>query len=194
MKWDYANLEERSRCILIVESNKEDPEREEAGEFVNGILDRIIDQIKNGTPEEREALPCRRCWIFKPKAEGHGSISSVQSCGQGSLFIFVPFQKVVPADQPIRCRRIFFLWRIEMNQALKSLEGAVAFGVANGKKNVIADLYPLMELIQQRDELYRTLQRSIAWLRRLEIEHPGCLNSDAIDKHLMPAIALVEKQ
>lgn len=33
-------------------------------------------------------------------------------------------------------------------------------------------------------ELMEKLERAIKWLRRLEKDYPGCLNDDAIEKHL----------
>ncbi len=35
------------------------------------------------------------------------------------------------------------------------------------------------------------LERAIMWLRRLEFEYPGCLNNDAIEKRLEPALAKI---
>ena len=39
-------------------------------------------------------------------------------------------------------------------------------------------------------ELFEGLETAIRWLRRLEREYPGCLNDDAIDKHLQRRLAL----
>lgn len=36
----------------------------------------------------------------------------------------------------------------------------------------------------QRDAVQTRLDNAIRWLRRLEGEYPGCLNQDAIEKHL----------
>jgi hypothetical protein len=47
-------------------------------------------------------------------------------------------------------------------------------------------------LMAQRAELLETLKRAEQWLRRLEQEHPGCLNPGAIDRHITPAISGAE--
>lgn len=39
------------------------------------------------------------------------------------------------------------------------------------------------------DRTREALETAVQWLRRLEKEHPGCLNDDAIDKHLMPSLS-----
>lgn len=49
-------------------------------------------------------------------------------------------------------------------------------------KNMVQDAAELVP------ELVESLERAVRWLRRLEGEYPGCLNPDAIEKHLMPAI------
>ncbi len=46
----------------------------------------------------------------------------------------------------------------------------------------------LAELRAERDRLRETLQRAIKWLRRIEAEYPGCLNDDAISRHLESAL------
>lgn len=40
------------------------------------------------------------------------------------------------------------------------------------------------ESVKKAFEAQEKLKTAIRWLRRLEKEFPGCLNEDAIDKHL----------
>jgi hypothetical protein len=40
-------------------------------------------------------------------------------------------------------------------------------------------------LVEENNGLKERLDTAVRWLRRLEQEHPGCLNPDAIDKHLL---------
>lgn len=44
--------------------------------------------------------------------------------------------------------------------------------------------HPDARLIVAAPDLAEGLEMAIRWLRRLEQEHPGCLNGDAISKHL----------
>ena len=44
------------------------------------------------------------------------------------------------------------------------------------------------KLIVAAPELLEALETAVRWLRRLETEYKGCLNEDAIDKHLMKAV------
>ena len=50
------------------------------------------------------------------------------------------------------------------------------------------------KLLAEAPALLSALETSIRWLRRLEKEHPGCLNEDAIDKHLMKVIDRIKKR
>ena len=42
--------------------------------------------------------------------------------------------------------------------------------------------------MNSHSELINALETAIRWLRRLEDGYPGCLNDDAIAKHLQPAL------
>lgn len=45
-----------------------------------------------------------------------------------------------------------------------------------------ADL--LKKALNEKASLFDRLNKAIHWLRRLEEEYPGCINKDAIAKHL----------
>lgn len=59
-----------------------------------------------------------------------------------------------------------------------------AVGLANANLIVLA--------VNTHADLVAALETAVRWLKRLEQEHPGCLNDDAIDKHLMPALEKVK--
>ncbi len=46
----------------------------------------------------------------------------------------------------------------------------------------------VVRAVNAHADLLAALETAVRWLRRLEVEYPGCLNEDAIGKHLTPVL------